>query len=82
MKEAFFKMVKFTLIMAVIIFIIVGLLLIEKKYDKEAYNDGICTECGGNYIFSSATHFKNSGDTYYYTCDKCGHTIKTSRIMK
>lgn len=82
MKEAFFQMVKFTLIIAVIILIIVGLPLIEKKYDKEAYNDGICTECEGNYVFSGATHIKNSGDDYYYTCDKCGHTIKTHSLMK
>lgn len=82
MKEEIFKIVKFILIMAVIILIIVGCCLFEKKYDKEAYNDGICTECGGNYVFSGATHIKNSGNDYYYTCDKCGHTIKTHSLMK
>lgn len=42
-----------------------------------AYNNGICTECGGKY------HFSGSGLVwYYYTCEQCDHTIRSKVIMK
>ena len=41
----------------------------EHKQDEKRYNQGICTLCGGQYIFSSSSHVKNSSDLYYYTCD-------------
>lgn len=85
-KKQFFGTVKFILIyvlvVAVIFLIVAGCSWLELKHDRKAYNDGICTECGGNYVFSGATHVKNSPDDCYYTCDKCGHTIKLHRIMK
>ncbi len=49
---------------------------------RKDYNHGICTECGGDYRFSSGIHYKNGGDRYYYTCEDCGHTIVTYSIMK
>lgn len=54
----------------------------EHKNSEKNYNNGICTECGGEYHFSSAQHIKNSGDKYYYTCKDCGHTIVTFTIKK
>lgn len=69
------------LLILMFLFLIVGTLA-EKKIDKKIYNNGVCTECGGNYVFSGAAHVKNSDDIYYYTCDKCGHTIRVNRIMK
>jgi ferredoxin-fold anticodon binding domain-containing protein len=73
----------------IIILAMVGICLLEKtandKNDEKVYNNGICTECGGDYIFSSAVHVCNidgSEDDYYYTCNKCGHTVKTDSIMK
>lgn len=89
MKEVFFNMVKATFVLTIIVLAIVGICLLEKKvndkHDAEVYNNGICTECGGDYVFSSAVRVRNAGgsdDDYYYTCDKCGHTIKTNSIMK
>ena len=75
-------------LIGVIIFlaVIVGALYLgvthEINVSQEAYNDGICSMCGGEYQFSSASHVKNGSDRYYYTCDDCGHTIMTYRIMK
>lgn len=44
--------------------------------DRKAWNDGICTECGGNYEFDyMRTH--SSYLEYRWTCDSCGHTIWT-----
>lgn len=54
----------------------------EAKQGEKNYNNGICTECGGSYYFVDTEHIKNSGDRYYYSCDKCGHTIMTTHLMK
>lgn len=54
----------------------------ETKVSQDAYNNGVCSECGGEYQFSSAAHVKNGGDHYYYTCKDCGHTVMTYLIMK
>ena len=54
----------------------------EINVSREAYNDGICSACGGEYQFSSASHVKNGSDRYYYTCENCGHTVMTYHIMK
>lgn len=54
----------------------------ESKVAKENYNNGICTNCGGEYCFTSSEHIKNSGDRYYYACEDCGHTVMTYSIEK
>lgn len=47
------------------------------KHDRNEYNDGLCTICGeGEYHLADVSH------AYYYECNKCGHVIKTSSIMK
>lgn len=53
----------------------------EAKQSVAAYNHGICTECGGDYRFTSAVHLRNGGDRYYYTCQNCGHTIETVQLF-
>lgn len=53
----------------------------EANVSRENYNNGICAECGGEYRFASATHIKNNGDRYYYTCESCGHTVMTFELM-
>ena len=39
------------------------------------------SDCGGEYQFSGATKWRTS-ESFYYTCDKCGHTEEFSSIMK
>lgn len=53
----------------------------EQKNDSNRWNNGIHIDCGGAYQFSSATDWRGS-KTYYYTCDKCGHTEHFSSTMK
>ena len=53
----------------------------ENKWDNEAWNNGICSVCEGEYNFSGATKYRTS-HSYYYTCDDCGHTIETNSLMK
>lgn len=50
---------------------------IEANQSIEAYNNGICSKCGGNYKFVSSSHIRNSSDEYYYSCEDCGYTIMT-----
>lgn len=75
-------------LIGVIIFLaaIAGALYLGVKHEtnvsQEAYNDGICSVCGGEYQFSSASHVRNGSDRYYYTCGNCGHTVMTYCIMK
>ena len=51
----------------------------EGNYD--CWNNGIHIDCGGEYQFSGATQWRSS-KTYYYTCDKCGHTEEFSSLMR
>ena len=51
----------------------------EGNYDR--WNNGIHIDCGGEYQFSGATNYRGS-KTYYYTCDKCGHTEEFSSLMR
>lgn len=53
----------------------------EQKSDSDRWNNGIHIDCGGTYQFSSATNWRGS-KSYYYTCDKCGHTEEFNSIMK
>lgn len=81
LKECKNELILIGFLILAFLLLVVGTLA-EKKHDEKIYNNGVCTECGGNYIFSGTTHIKNSDNDYYYTCDKCGHTIKVNRIMK
>lgn len=69
---------------AIIILMILAVIVAnyENKQGEKNYNNGICTECGGNYYFIDMEHIRNGGDEYYYSCDKCGHTITTTHLMK
>ena len=72
----------FTLGIIIIMLIAIFGANFQYKQDEKNYNQGICTLCDGYYIFSGTAHIKNSGDLYYYTCDKCNHTIKVHHIMR
>ena len=52
----------------------------EAEGNRNRWNNGIHIDCGGKYQFSSATQWRSS-KTYYYTCDKCGHTEEFSSLM-
>ncbi len=50
-----------------------------KNADKR-WNNGVC-ECGGTYEFSAASKYRTS-ESFYYTCDTCGHTEEFSHLMR
>lgn len=52
-----------------------GLLVLQNKNDNEAWNNGYCIKCNKPYRFAGSNCHKISEKEYYYTCDRCGHTI-------
>lgn len=69
-------------VIAIIIAFAVGfgllrILIVENEKENEKWNNGICTECGGEYKFKNA----NNG-TYYYACEDCDHVIKMAKLKK
>lgn len=82
MKKDFVRLVVILLVPILAFAILIIGTRYEIKMDKEEYNNGICSFCGGEYRFTSAVHYRNGGDRYYYTCDECGHTIETVCLMK
>lgn len=59
--------------------IILGGIYLSDKADAQKYNNGICTECGGEYRFSGAAG--RNGRSYYYTCTTCDHTIRVESLQ-
>lgn len=51
---------------------------VENANDR--WNNGVC-ECGGTYELSAASKYRTS-ESFYYTCDTCGHTEEFSHLMK
>lgn len=69
-----------TIAVVMTIAVIVG--TIQRTEIERAYNNGICTECGGDYKFINAsvsgigsftTHY------YFYQCEECGKLIEISK---
>lgn len=74
------KVLSFLLACIIGSFLFGGLIAGEAAQDEHSYNHGICIVCGGKYTFSGASQHRTSHH-YYYTCDECGHTIETKRLM-
>jgi hypothetical protein len=73
--KSFIKIFMFLVVIPIAIGVIGG--KIEANQSTKAYNNGICSECGGHYKFVSSSHIRNSSDEYYYSCEDCGYTIMT-----
>ena len=65
----------------VVSFGIGSLACINETSRNKRWNGGTHKDCGGTYqlVAASQTHMSHS---FYYTCDKCGHTEEFSSIMK
>ena len=65
----------------VISFAIGSLACVNEANRSKRWNEGICKDCGGIYQLAAASQTHTSR-SFYYTCDKCGHTEEFSSIMK
>ena len=52
----------------------------EKLNDCKEFNDGVCTQCGGEYRLNGATRWRSNSE-FYYTCQDCGWTIETHSLI-
>ena len=73
MKDVF-KIIAF---FAILTAVMCGAYHLEAAIDADTWNEGVCL-CGGEYEFSNASHRKNGGVYYYYTCNECGRIIETN----
>ena len=64
-----------TLAIVLLIYCLLAEVLFIPTVDAAAYNDGICTNCGGQYKYASTT-VVNHAERWYYVCDGCDHVIK------
>lgn len=81
MINSFFKSVKKWPWGAIVAFIIVPLLGItlislHTTWEHNYFGDGLCHVCQtGHYELFDIEHIRNSGELYYYRCNKC-HDIE------
>lgn len=59
---------------------ITAMLYQDDENANNRWNNGVC-ECGGTYEFSAASKSRLS-ESFYYTCDTCGHTEEFPHLMK
>lgn len=55
--------------------LLIGIAKYQRDGDEAKYNGGICTKCGGHYIYEQAVAHAYDTD-YIYICDKCGDMIE------
>lgn len=80
MKDGFPRMIV-SIILA--LFFGFGLMFCMVKHSElevNKWNKGICSKCGTEWHFQSATKYRNS-TTYYYTC-KNGHILETESFFQ
>ena len=67
----------------IIIALVVSFALLFVSYSKhtEKYNNGAC-QCGGCWKLVDVEQDKNGTPTYYYECNECDNTLRTSFRMK
>lgn len=59
----------------ILIIILIFLLFIRSCSSSTAYNDGVCSYCGGTYVFKETVGHKYFTN-YIYICDNCGKLIE------
>lgn len=65
------------IIISIIIFIIALAAIGIKIYNSVTFNDGICSNCGGRYVYQQAVgHY--AGTSYIYKCEQCGKMVEVN----
>lgn len=63
------------------ILLLIALLFIRSCSSSVAWNNGICSYCGGHYKFQQAIGHQSYTD-YMYICDTCGRSIEVAEYHK
>lgn len=65
--------------------LLVGLILVllmslstsfDVYYKEKQYNNGICLDCGGDYVFVNATKNRYGSTVKFYECKNCQKVIE------
>ena len=64
-----------------VIFVAKHLSIKHENALKAKWNNGICTECSGDYEFFQAVGH-GSSTSYIYKCDSCGKIVEFENIME
>lgn len=67
--------------LGILIVLIIIVFLVQSCVSSNAYNNGICPRCGGNYVFKETVGHRYSTN-YIYVCDKCGNLIESTTYFK
>jgi hypothetical protein len=60
-----------------------GLITLVSIRDTKVWNNGYCEKCHGEWELVDVTKSRNNGGTqYYWECENCHHTIRTSSNYK
>jgi len=69
----------FFIAVLIAILLFIGVVFLQESSCNIVYNNGICTRCGGHYIFQQAVGHRYN-IRYIYQCDKCGKLIEINSI--
>ena len=68
-------LVTIAIVIAIAVILDIGIDKVDEYTATQKFNNGICTECGGHYVFVQAIgHY--FGSDYMYECDQCGKHIE------
>lgn len=70
-----------TIIMIGVVILFISIAVICIISHKPQHNNGICTECGGQYEFIQAVGHKYD-TSYIYKCNECGKIIEVDELIK
>ena len=62
-------------ITGILLLIVAVLWFAGKIWSADKYNNGVCQNCGGHYVFKQAVGHQVSTE-YMYVCDRCGNMIQ------
>ena len=67
-----------TILVALLVVFIFCVIHLSAKLQDEMFNNGICKECGGTYVYLQAVgHRDKTG--FLYECDQCGNVIEIDK---
>lgn len=69
----------FWIVLSILIILLIIVAFLEDVASNSLYNNGVCTECGGHYIYQQAVGHRYETN-YIYQCDKCGKLIEINSI--
>lgn len=60
----------------IVIAILVAIIMLTNIMSFNEYNNGICRDCGGRFVYQEAVGHRRSTH-YIYICENCGNLVET-----